>query len=211
MHSHEKTLLSKFGFSDPDRRSSLHDLACQYLMTDEVCQRFIQYAKIEHDFVHYEGGNYEGDNYRHDYSRKVVATEISMEQEISKGEGKYRTTIGFADVVLRFRVEELQVNVTHLIKGAWIPQKDRGFYSTISYGIEVKISPITIGDLLRQINLYRSYSTFSKWAVVTNYPLTTADAECLKSEKILHLQLGSHFEAFRALQDQQDSSPGLEI
>ncbi len=34
-HSHDRTLLAKFGFDDVDRRNEKHDLACRYLVEDE--------------------------------------------------------------------------------------------------------------------------------------------------------------------------------
>lgn len=39
MHSHDRTLLASMGFSDPDRKSDVHTLACQYLAQPEVALR----------------------------------------------------------------------------------------------------------------------------------------------------------------------------
>lgn len=35
MHANERTLIANLGFSDPDKKNPLHDLACQYLAMDE--------------------------------------------------------------------------------------------------------------------------------------------------------------------------------
>ena len=47
MHSHERTMLAKLGFADPDRREQRHDVACQYLATPDAIRRLIPYLKIE--------------------------------------------------------------------------------------------------------------------------------------------------------------------
>ncbi len=31
MHAHDRTLISRLGFADPDKKEPLHDLACRYL------------------------------------------------------------------------------------------------------------------------------------------------------------------------------------
>jgi hypothetical protein len=36
MHSFDRTLLAKLGFSDPDSRDRMHDLGCQYLAQPEI-------------------------------------------------------------------------------------------------------------------------------------------------------------------------------
>jgi len=36
MHAHDRTMLARFGFADPDKREPLHDLACQYLASADT-------------------------------------------------------------------------------------------------------------------------------------------------------------------------------
>ena len=38
-HTHDKTLLASMSFADPDKRNSLHDLACQYMAASENAMR----------------------------------------------------------------------------------------------------------------------------------------------------------------------------
>lgn len=79
MHSHDRTLLKSLGFADPDKRNRRHDLAIQYLSRFKTAQALL--PQITKSPV------------------KVVTYWISPEYHITKGEGKYKTTIGFADLV----------------------------------------------------------------------------------------------------------------
>lgn len=48
-HSHDSTLLARFGFADPDRREPWHDVACQYLTQPDVLRQLALYR--EHFWV----------------------------------------------------------------------------------------------------------------------------------------------------------------
>jgi len=115
-HSHDRTLLASLGFSDPDKREPLHDLACEYLAEPIQAQRLVRLAcSVQED--------------------ALIHTNSRLEVAISKGEGQYRTTIGFMDLCIEWK--------TNNRKGKVI--------------VETKIHPIAVGDILRQINLYRGY------------------------------------------------------
>jgi len=114
-HSHDRTLLASLGFSDPDKREQLHDLACEYLTETERAIRLVRIANPP------ETG--------------PISVRTILESEISKGEGQYRTTIGFLDL----RID-------------WIGETRKGVVL-----VEVKILSVSIGDILRQIALYRGY------------------------------------------------------
>lgn len=47
MHSHDRTLLSKLGFADPDKKDGRHDLACQYLAQDEIALKLVDLVTRE--------------------------------------------------------------------------------------------------------------------------------------------------------------------
>ena len=34
-HSHDRTMIARFGFGDPDKKNFMHDQACRYLAEDE--------------------------------------------------------------------------------------------------------------------------------------------------------------------------------
>jgi hypothetical protein len=205
MHGHERTLLARFGFADPDRRDALHDLACRYLTSEPAIRRLVERLGIE---SHRNSDAFEyasGVEQKCDTTCAVASFATNLERAISKGFGNYRTTIGFIDVALRLEIEERFTNVMRRrIRGyganesSWNSVDDFNERSSREYGIEVKATPISLGDLIRQMNLYREYSTIRKWIVATTYPLTRADIECLQNEKLQHVYLGSHFQAFVA-------------
>jgi hypothetical protein len=112
-HSHDRTLLASLGFADPDKREPLHDLACEYLSQTPQSERIARLV---------EPG--------------VVSVESRTEVAILKGDGQYRTTIGFLDL----RID-------------WVGKIKNGFVI-----VEVKINRVTVGEMIRQINLYREYA-----------------------------------------------------
>lgn len=85
MHSHDRTLLSKLGFADPDKKDHRHDLACQYLAQGEIAMRLVDIAT------------------RKEEGRQQWAVLKTLpEYHIAKGDGQYKTTIGFADLCIVF-------------------------------------------------------------------------------------------------------------
>lgn len=209
MHAHDRTLLSKLGFADPDKKRPEHDWACQYLAQAETLARMLGHMVPEEQKAR----------------AKVAVVEPHVETHILKGEGQYRTSIGFADVtadimltteesrlsvkpcyaepayqdvrtavsrdptVIEARAQYKQYNGTprdEVTNAAWeriheseksaelafqkqhkaafeaalaapaerktLSHKTRG-----SLLVEVKIAPVSIGDAIRQLKLYREY------------------------------------------------------
>ncbi len=66
--------------------------------------------------------------------------------------------------------------------------------------VEVKIKPVPLGDVLRQIKLYAAYLRASHsevvWVLVTRYPMREQDIDQLRKEGVHHAQLGEEFLAF---------------
>lgn len=173
-HSHDRTLLASLGFSDPDKREPLHDLACEYLSEEPQRTRLVRLA-----------GAPEG-----------AVTQPVLEATIAKGEGQYRTTIGFLD---------LRIN--------WSSETEKG-----SVLVEVKIRQVGVGDILRQINLYRSHivetrtisaETFKShlaaldrtseiksdkfWVLATTFELDHGQTQTIREANITHVRLGDGF------------------
>lgn len=86
MHAKDRTLLAGLGFADSDKKNPLHDLACQYLATPERATKILGLVTAG-----------VGDR------RGWVVDGASLEEHITKGERQYRSTIGFADLIIRGR------------------------------------------------------------------------------------------------------------
>ncbi len=87
MHSHDRTLISSLGFADKDKKDTRHDLAIQYLMQPDKARAVADQAT-------------RGIRERLAFDQ----VEGHPEVRLTKGEGKYETTIGFADLVINCRV-----------------------------------------------------------------------------------------------------------
>lgn len=185
MHSHEKTLLQKLGFADEDK-GSRHDLACKYLCQSHVHQRVMESFLEKH----------KKGRYKHELVRSC-RTEIP----ISKGEDRYKTTIGFIDVMLLSSV--LYVPPPPGSASEVIHPLDRYDFCL---KIEVKASPSSISEALRQIQLYREYqdsqeSCISAWLLVTTFRIPQDDVQLLLREGIQHARLGPKFEEYATEQE----------
>ncbi len=165
MHAHDRTLLARLAFGDADKKNSKHDAACQYLAQPNTALEVVKVVDPT-TVAHLEG------------------TRAEFEMPIEKGEGQYKTTIGFVDLVL------------------WVKQ-DR--YHEFAIGIEVKIERVSIADCVRQLRLYASYWNPFVWVLVTPWSIDEQEKEMLG--QIRHLQLGETFEAFYSRQKDPSLSP----
>ena len=176
MHAHERTLIARMGFEDPDKKDRRHDLACQYLAENK--ERLLR--RVLGDAV------------------KDVARH-GFEVPVSKGTGQYKVTIGFVDLV---------VNYNH----RWVDEK-RGeeWCESLGCAVEVKIGRVQVGDIIRQINLYREYESAGAWIVATVFPLAESDVTALKRSRIHHVLLGEGFEKWVAEQEAKQGKHDLSI
>jgi hypothetical protein len=210
MHAHERTLIAQLGFADLDRQQTLHDLACQYLSTPETVQRLVDYLEIAQAPKPQEEAwiidGYDAEE-RFLWSQQVTNIKTILEYEISKGQERYRSTIGFADLVLVIKVQEKQTNVMErrLVSQKfnepkawtdWQAKSDHIRRKELLYGIEVKVTPVSVHEIIRQVKLYRSYSPITAWIVATTYDLSEPEARCLTNENIRHLRLGGKFNEY---------------
>src|SRR3954452_17922824 len=85
MHTHTRTLLAQLGFADSDKQDPRHDLACRYLAQKDVLRKVLREAHKDARHV-----------------REVRVEQVIPEAHIVKGEGQYRSTIGFADLLVRY-------------------------------------------------------------------------------------------------------------
>lgn len=171
-HSHDRTLLAQLGFSDKDKKNPRHDLACRYLSQKDVLPKLVKPHLVE--------------------GCDLVTATVVPEHHITKGDGRYKTTIGFADLYLTkmwvakgttgparilcpaevkpdntisdfSRRYQDQRNREQANMAAWQEQWDQapttrfGLLGSMSMLVEVKIEPVSAGDILRQMRLYSEY------------------------------------------------------
>lgn len=199
MHSHDRTLLAKLGFQDPDRRDPIHDLACRYLCEPERARR------VHDKFI---GPNCmgEGGGWLRSLVFKLETCSANQEVAISKGVNQYRTTIGFVDAVIggRYRSTESEDYSGDCILETRV-------------AIEVKIHPVTASELLRQLNLYREYDSPSgavlqeghrldpsgrvwtyagrtQWVAAVRFDITSGFINSLRGEGVEVVRLGRSFD-----------------
>jgi hypothetical protein len=201
MHSHDRTMLSSLGFADPDKKDRRHDLACQYLAIPDVAGQIIDIlvrpslsartkdvderkfrGRVVYEF---------GELYRPRFEEPIV-----------KGEGQYRTVVGFLDVVLPFSWTFRQEGEMRAFEGdPWQPHENT-FGSTSAVILEAKIYPVGVGDIVRQVNLYREFRKIPEgsidlpyhWCVATAFDLSAADVSMLRESRVRHIRLGEAFE-----------------
>lgn len=180
MRAIDRTLLAALGFADKDKKDDRHTLACQYLGTSDVAnaifsgmlRKYIaQEESSEFPSVRFRGPQYE--------------------TVISKGEGKFKTTIGFIDVQLEFLVP------AKCIRSDAYPYYRSDLYSDwheFTFSFEVKSNCVPTPDAIRQINLYREHmKRAGLWTLATAYPISTVDATMLRDSRIVHITLGDKF------------------
>jgi hypothetical protein len=284
-------MLARLGFADPDKKEPLHDLACQYLAQAENLERLARmtlrtegsYVRkdIMPDLLAEQGYGYAGTKHVESEFRytssglRVKCSRAILECPINKGEGQYKTTIGFIDLCASFecswreqgkayrwvvdhhvdavvthlarpdvkdgdpfegkierrslpeelraafpgegatlrgryvgrRVERLGVDMTR-VEGVdvAVPQYRRDWIELTldkegngAFAVEVKITPTNVGEVLRQIALYREYqSGHTSWFLASPYQPPPEDIETLRNASIVHVRLGDRFQEWVA-------------
>lgn len=178
MRSSDRTLLANLGFADIDKGNSEHDMACQYLADPAIAPSIIRRM--------FRGGN----------GWDWGGCQSNLEVPITKGEGQYRTMIGFADVVTVCEWHGRKEVPVH----SWNPdgpKEIKDAIETFKILFEVKIHPCSVGDVMRQLKLYRDYVHPNFTAYVSKYEVDQYDIEALGREKIIHIRLGAGFDEYR--------------
>jgi hypothetical protein len=150
--------------------------------------------------------------------------ETATEVPLHKGDGQYQTTLGFLDVAIAFRmfarVGGRQFRATYAYDtpdGKWAvgatarwEPRWADFEERIEANgravIEVKIGEVPLGEAIRQVKFYRSFSgetsiytsppCFRLYILATRYELSEHDTDVLRNEQIHHLHLGDGFTAW---------------
>lgn len=253
MHSHDRTMIVKLGFADADKKNPLHDWACQYLARDSVAPKIID-AYLDREMAQRISNNPPPNGVT--LGNAQVGFDAELEFPISKGQGQYRTTIGFIDVLYRVKLEAeivapaLERHVARLwVEGhefrfrhgdwgcwcamcngrsrktkdlfsdysqafEWMSRHGSGFLSEnpkrpkidthFNVLVEIKISDVSVGDLLRQMRFYMDYRKCwedgsyytTHFATATAYSMAAEDVQTLEEHGIKHFQLGAGFDKY---------------
>jgi hypothetical protein len=195
MHSHDRTLISRLGFDDPDKRNPRHDLACQYLTECDVIGKLIK--KIL------------GDSFNID-TLDFNNVFINNEEPLTKGSGQYEVVIGFLDVLYRFPMPDATRRTQWIIvevKTCNIPVSD--------IIRQVKFYRDSIKNCSKFYNSYssRTHTDYQAlgdfaWVVVLDFDITEVELRILRREGFHVLRLGNDFEAWIA--EQESERPGTE-
>jgi hypothetical protein len=220
MHVHDRTLLASLGFADKDKQDPTHDLACQYVGQSEIL------VKLATRLMQEKAAKKVFDNLRFRVERFLPdvpdVAPARFEVMIQKGEGKYRSTIGFVDLMFSFEARCEMVGVAKVAnesgQGEWVAETRRGSVDC-NAAIEVKITPVGPGEIIRQINLYREYlKEIRTWVVATAFPMNGSDLDMLRASNIHHVRLGQSFLDWvaeqhrrRASESGEDDRPSIEL
>ncbi len=193
MHSHDRTLLSKLGFADPDKRNPEHDQACLYLTQPDVARKVAAWMMELR-------GEWTDEIGRWKYSKIRFATD--QEFHLQKGKGQYATTIGFLDVVFDFEGTIEGTQTAEWSSRGTVPCEPVNATRNNHWRmlVEVKISPVSIGDVLRQLNLYSTYFEsvaeyrhMPRCLLVAPWDLAASELDALRKSGYEFLKLGKAF------------------
>jgi len=192
--SSDQTLLQRIGFQDPDKMTTRHDLAIQYLSQSETAWKLARkfMAFKERDWSK-RSSSYSGKADMEDRYTLGTAIKCFPEAALTKGEGQYKTLVGFIDLVIRYET----IWQCRGIDGNPIPRD----YSSESTDfkklfVEVKVTERSISDAIRQINLYRQFLDGSPFVLVTDYQINEAERQMLDQVLIAHAVLGPQFSEY---------------
>ena len=198
-HAYESTQVKRLGFDDEDRKTSRHDLACQYLSDPKKAVAPIASmirSQIDTIFSRWN------DSQSIAHCPSLFAKKAKTEHCLTKGDGKYLTTIGFLDVLFRLNavMNIYDRNKVNPSNETW-PDPVNSETISIALAIEVKASKSSISEAIRQIELYRQFYPEQPvehcfWLLVTLFPITESERSLLHNANIWHAQLGDDFEDF---------------
>lgn len=237
MHAHDRTLLASLGFADPDKRNPLHDFACQYLALRENHERLAgmvapldapNASVVEGSAFKFSPEGVYQERFRFVETQSMELRKPTLEFPISKGEGKYKTSVGFVDVVLPHVNKIVRRGVLFEVSGgARANERDHvaEIERRVTVYVEVKIGRASAAEVLRQIGLYREHvpsfdddgvpgpgrgaervlQTF-RWLLATPYTIDRTDKATLEGAGIRHILLGEKFQRWAA---ERQSAPVL--
>jgi len=164
-----QTIQQRLGFMDTDLKSSKHDEIMLWL-DDAVEKHFNQMVSNQQEWEYREFSVIENEKEIRDLQREIIFNDIILpkkpELEVVKRVWEYPITttgrgsyiVGFADM----RVDYLDCSLTYYVKD----NKFQIYKENKSLFFEVKSDMPSLGELIRQIRMYQTY-TSGKWFVVS--------------------------------------------
>lgn len=168
-HSYDRTLVQSLAM-DPDRKLPGHDAAVMKLagVASAVADIVVAASRRDEDY-------------------EVVSTRCTLERIVTKGEGAFRAHIGFVDLVIEASIKEpCRCRPACRRHGTG----DAVWHTAVEQiAVEVKTSRVSVGDLLRQINLYREYLQGRwLWACWANCTYSEQEVAMLKAQRVVVLE-----------------------
>lgn len=217
----DNTLLGKLGFHDKDKRIPDHDLACNYIASQDLkLEQYYSPAKTPEDFLSdhicknkdiLKACNLQLEDFLgletkleqeilskiefFDCQNQWRVWKKAKEHPISKGKEQYKSTIGFIDVYLEFR---------HTLSWKWRLKNDHSIqdefplilvsHRKIIFEVKTKLR---VSEFLRQVKLYQEYMKGTLVVLVLTSPITVSQQQAVESEGIKIIQLGPKFQAWK--------------
>ena len=202
------TLLKQLGFSDKDRANPRHDLAVAYALKnkerllDDVFSGSAPLTVSETIRVQCAC--------RYDYpSATQTLVEQAPEQVVYAGAVEHALfrpdmhrpgerssfIVGFADAVL---VRKKRIDCVYECRKCKAKADETREREELAL-VEVKITPESAGNVLRQLETYRQGAcgmSQARFVLLVDYAVSEADAELYKNKSVLVRRLGAGFEDF---------------
>lgn len=213
-----RTLLANLGFNDPDKSSKKHDLGCHFLVQPHIIEKITKNSKNlffpTKDILFY-GHTHDKDSNKSTHlkycanGKYIINTTLNTEVPITKGENQYKQTIGFIDGIIEtvifresdeYQCENNESHRSEEGKCIWKTDftKNLSSFSDWKFFVEIKITPQKVGDIIRQINLYREYLSlkcyYGSFILAYNFDLSEIEIKALEKENIICIKLGKQFD-----------------
>jgi hypothetical protein len=266
-HSHDKTLISRLGFSDPDKKDILHDVACKYLIQHENMVRLVKSFSSrthvsckEFDILHRISCTVGEINDLIKKNNELVASILYDEERMNKavvggiayyGKDHYLEKINKQKLNIEENnksIEELKIerkdkrdslstfiqdimqnkSIDHFDYVKWEIEKPLVGYTIAGFidvaiftsrfmvMVEVKIYPVSVNEVIRQIKFYEAHLNKErgdkniKLVLAHAFVISDVDREILLKSNITPLFLGDKFKQFAKDQENNKSTEGQE-
>ena len=202
-----RTLLSRLRSADSDHSDPRHDLACRYAAEPAVALKllrpFLPPAREQAEDLDLIRGEWRGTI----HTQFVGLGKPTLHSLLRKQSGRFDTPIGYVDVIIPYTYETRRVGERRRARklggsGEWEREPlDEWYPVHRQLVIEIKMSPVSTGEIVRQAALYREHLKADRWIVATAFAVTSPDLSELAAAKITHVRLGTGFDRWAAAQE----------